>query len=174
MVLGPITAEETLGGAVAWGAILASLTAGFVASGVVMLRFRPERPMLVACAGLLPVTGPLVLLALEANVVLIAAAAFVAGFGLEVFGVLWDTALQQHIPEERLSRVSAYDLVGSFVAIPIGLTLVGPIADAVGTTETLWGAAIIVTTTVVLQFLVPDIRRMRAGPPEPAAATPSL
>jgi MFS family permease len=171
-VLGPVTAEETLGGAAAWGGILASLTGGVVAGGVVMLRIRPQRPMLVACAGLLPIAGPLVLLALEANVVLIAAAAFVAGFGLQVFGVLWDTALQQHIPQERLSRVSAYDSVGSFVAIPIGLTLVGPISDAVGVTATLWGAAAIITTTVVLQFLVRDIRSMRAGPPEPATATP--
>jgi hypothetical protein len=172
MVLGPITADEALSGAATWGAILAALTAGFVVGGVVMLRVRPARPMLVACVGLVPAAAPLVLLALEADAVLVAAAAFVAGFGLEVFGVLWDTTLQRHIPHDRLSRVSAYDLVGSFVAIPLGLTLVGPVSDAVGVTETLWAAAFVVTATVLLQFLVPDIRNLRALPsdqPEEAA-----
>ncbi len=84
-------------------------------------------------------SGPLfVLLAVAAPLPLIMAAAVVAGIGIEVFGVLWDTALQQHVPRDRLSRVAAWDQLGSFVVIPIGLTIVGPIADrASASTETL-------------------------------------
>ena len=62
----------------------------------------------------------------------------VAGIGLELFGVYWDTALQQHVPLHALSRVSSYDALGSFVAIPIGLSLAGPAADALGVSTTLW------------------------------------
>ena len=40
-------------------------------------------------------------------------AMFVAGTTVEVFGVSWMTALHQEIPEDKLSRVSAYDWFGS-------------------------------------------------------------
>jgi hypothetical protein len=32
-----------------------------------------------------------------------------AGIGTETFGVLWDTTMQQEIPQDRLSRVYSYD-----------------------------------------------------------------
>jgi hypothetical protein len=33
--------------------------------------------------------------------VVVIAAAFVSGLAYEIFGVLWDTTLQQEIPQER-------------------------------------------------------------------------
>ena len=112
------------------------------------------------------------LLAVTAPLPLIMAAAVVAGVGIEVFGVLWDTALQQHIPRERLSRVAAWDQLGSFVAIPIGLTIVGPISAALGVTETLllFGATFLVANALVL--LSRDVRSLRRV--EVAAAAPTL
>ena len=59
--------------------------------------------------------------------------AFVAGIGVETFGVLWDTAMQQEIPADRLSRVYSYDALGSWRSIPLGLALAGPVAEAIGT-----------------------------------------
>ena len=47
-----------------------------------------------------------------------------------MFGVIWDTAMQQEIPQDRLSRVSSYDALGSWVLIPLGLSLAGPLSDA--------------------------------------------
>ena len=52
--------------------------------------------------------------------------AFAAGLGIETFGVLWDTTMQQEIPQDRLSRVYSYDALGSFALIPLGLALAGP------------------------------------------------
>ena len=40
--------------------------------------------------------------------------------------------MQRHIPEDRLSRLSAYDWFGSLIAYPIGLGVAGPLADALG------------------------------------------
>lgn len=171
-VLGPVVADRSLGGAGAWGLILAGFGAGFVAGGLVMLRVQPERPLLVACAALLLTVPTFPLLALEAPLAVLMVGGFFSGFGIEVFSVLWDTALQQHVPRERLSRVSAYDYVGSFVAVPVGLAVVGPVADRVGTAETLWAAGAIMLTTVLAQLLVPDIRRLRRVR-TPAAATTS-
>ena len=47
---------------------------------------------------------------------------------LEQFGIAWETTMQEHIPPDKLARVYSYDMVGSFVAIPIGQVAVGPIA----------------------------------------------
>jgi hypothetical protein len=45
-----------------------------------------------------------------------------AGIGTDTFGLLWDTMMQQEIPQDRLSRVYSYDaLLGSFALIPLGL-----------------------------------------------------
>ena len=44
----------------------------------------------------------------------------VGGIGSETFRILWDTTIQQEIPQEKLSRVS-YDALGSFALIPLGL-----------------------------------------------------
>jgi hypothetical protein len=83
--------------------------------------------------------------------------------------VLWDTALQQHIPRDRLSRVAAWDQLGSFVAIPIGLTIVGPIAAAIGVTEALLLFTLVVLVPNALVLLSRDVRTLRrveaAGPP---------
>lgn len=64
------------------------------------------------------VVPPLVLLALEAPWPAIALAALVAGVGIELFSVFWDTSLQGHVPSDVLSRVFAWDAMGSLVLMP--------------------------------------------------------
>jgi len=160
-VLGPVVADDSLGGASAWGLIMAGFGAGFVGGGLLMLRFKPERPLFVACVALLLFAAPFPLLAVAAPAPVIAAAALVAGFGLEIFGTLWNTALQEHVPRERLSRVSAYDYLGSFVFIPIGFAIAGPVADQIGLAKALWAAGAIVLASTVAQLFVADIRNLR-------------
>jgi predicted MFS family arabinose efflux permease len=172
-VLGPTIADRDLGGAAAWGAIVSSEAVGFLLGGLLSLRIRPERPLVVALLGML-LTGPLfVLLAVAAPLPLILAAGVVAGIGIEVFGVLWDTALQQHVPRDRLSRVAAWDQLGSFIVIPIGLTIVGPVAAAVGVTNALLVFTVVVLVPNALALLSRDVRTLRRveiGRPQPALA----
>ncbi len=82
--------------------------------------------------------------------------------------MLWDTAIQQEIPQEKLSRVSAYDAFGSFVFIPLGLAAAGPVADALGTRETLIGAAAIAYVATLLVLLSHDVRTIERRVPTPA------
>jgi hypothetical protein len=77
---------------------------------------------------------------------------------MEILGVLWDTALQQEIPHDRLSRVSAYDILGSICVVPLGVAAIGPIAQAVGNRWTLLGAAALVIGPTALAFLSRDVR----------------
>lgn len=157
-VLGPVIANRELGGAAAWGAIVSAEAVGFLLGGLVTLRIRPARPLLVGVIGILA-SGPLfVLLGLAAPLPVLIGAAVIAGVGLEVFGVLWDTVMQQQIPRDRLSRVAAWDQLGSFVVIPIGLTIVGPIAAAIGVTETLFLFTAVLLIPNALVLLSRDVR----------------
>jgi MFS family permease len=159
-VLGPAVAKEHFGGAAAWGAILAAESIGLVCGGLVMLRLRPRRMLLAATFGilLLPLS-PLSLafpLALPAVVV----ACFLAGVGVESFGVLWDTTMQQEIPAEKLSRVYSYDALGSFALIPVGFAAAGAISAAIGSKATFFGATALITGATLLVLLIRDVRTL--------------
>jgi hypothetical protein len=96
----------------------------------------------------------------------------VGGFAaLSFSNTLWETALQEHVPAQALSRVSAYDSMGSLVFVPLGYALAGPAAQAIGLDRTLWlmSATLAVATAAVL--CVPSVRRLRrASASQPALA----
>src|SRR5437868_3565753 len=71
----------------------------------------------------------------------IAAAFFVTSIGMPLGNALWNTTLQQHIPERSISRVSAFDYMGTFAVGPIGYVLIGALASRTGTSAVLVGAA---------------------------------
>jgi MFS family permease len=157
-VLGPAIAKDHLGGATAWGLILTAQSLGLVAGGLLLLRLKPRRMLLTATLGflltipfLLGLAGPLPL----AGLIALAA---VAGLGSETFGIMWDTTMQQEIPQEKLSRVYSYDALGSFVLIPLGLAAAGPLAELFGTRSTILGASAISLTATLLVLLVRDVR----------------
>src|SRR4029079_10706542 len=174
LVLGPFVAEKHLGGAAAWGFILAAEAAGMICAGLVALRYRPERPLLVATLAVLTMAPLLAFLGLAAPLTVILPAAFVAGVGLELYGVFWDTTLQQHIPDEKLSRVSSYDVLGSFALIPVGVAVMGAISNAIGVAETLLGAAVVVVVATISVISVPDVRTLRRLDPAPTGGRAPL
>lgn len=163
MVLGAVVANSSLGGAAAWGFILTAQGAGSILGGFAVLRARPRRPLVTATLGTFAFAGPVALLAVRAPTVAIAAAAVVSGFGIAVFGTLWDTTLQQHIPAEVLSRVSAYDWLGSIALIPLGYALAGPLAGTLGVTGSLWLAAGWTVVGSAATLAVPAVRRVGAA-----------
>jgi predicted MFS family arabinose efflux permease len=159
-VLGPVVADEELGGPKAWGAILTAQAAGLVVGGLLGLRFQPRRMLVAATLGILFFPAPLVALGFPLGVPAIAAVAFVAGVGAEIFGLLWNTTVQQEIPADMLSRVYSYDALGSLALVPIGYAVAGPIADAIGVRATLWGAAAIGFAVTLAVLAVRDVRTL--------------
>ena len=67
-----------------------------------------------------------------------------------------------------LSRVSAWDAIGSFVLIPAAYAIVGPLADAIGIDQTLWICAGIVFVAITAQLLSREVRELPRLPPAPA------
>jgi MFS family permease len=159
-VLGPAVAKKHLGGAGAWGGVLAAISLGLVLTGVVMLRWRPRRILRTATFGIFPMVLPLVALAWPAPLSVVIVAGFLAGAGVEVFGVLWDTAMQQEIPGEKLSRLSSYDALGSFVLTPVGLAVAGPLGAAIGLRRTFLGSAVLIVVATALVLVSGDVRTL--------------
>jgi hypothetical protein len=152
------------------GFILAALSAGLIVGGLLALRLRPRHALLIGCLCVTFQIPPLLLLAVPAPTVAIAGAAFAEGVGIELFGIYWDTSLQQHVPRDALARVSSYDALGSWVLMPIGFAVAGPIAALVGARETLLGASALIAVAVVAMVATRDIRRLTSAPHTPPAA----
>ncbi len=174
-VLGPVVANERLGGAGAWAAILAGQSAGLIAGGLLALRWRPGRPILVATCFVFVSALPIAGLALELPVVLLVGTTALNGVAMEMFGVLWFTALYDHIAPEALARVASYDALGSLALSPLGYVLAGPVSEWIGIDRTLWlGAAFIIVPTALV-LLVPEVRNLRSLHREdaPPVATPA-
>jgi MFS family permease len=179
MVLGPLVAKESLGGAGAWAAILTGFSVGTLLGNLASMRVRPRRPLITAWL-LFLVTGPsLVLLAFAAPVWSIVVTEVASGFTIGIGGTLWETTVQRQVPPHMLSRVAAYDWMGSTALRPLGLALVGPIALAVGVRETLLGAFALTVASTVALLLIPDMWRItdespyRVVEPERLEANPS-
>ncbi len=165
MVLGAVVAERHLGGASAWGSILAAFGAGSLAGGLVLLRWHPHRPLFVATVSGFGFAAFAAALALRAPLVAVVVVAFGCGALLATFDVLWNTALTTHVPPDVLSRVSAYDYFGSVVLLPVGYAVVGPVAAAIGIAATLWIAAGAWVVLCAAVLGVRDVRQLeRLGP----------
>jgi len=130
-VLGPVIAEETFG-AGGWGIVLSAYAVGLLVVALVMYRVTTTHLLRAGQVAVALGGVPVVLLGLGAPVPVLAAAAFVAGLGAGLFGIAWETSLQEHVPEHALSRVASYDALGSFIAIPLGQLAVVPIALLAG------------------------------------------
>ena len=168
MVLGAVIAKADLGGSGAWGAILAATGVGGVAGGLVMLRYRQARPLVVAQVSSAMMVVPVVLLIFRAPVAAIAFGACLSGAGGSVFGTLWSTTMQREIPPAILSRVSSYDWFGSLAFLPLGYALVGVLSAILGINGALWLAVGWFVAGTAALLAIPAVRAIR----EPAAQPP--
>ena len=165
-VLGPAVAHTRLGGARSWGLILAAYGVGAVLGGLVMIRFRPRRMLLVGsiAAGVFAVL--LFALAVPLTVPLVMAAAALVGVSSEVFVVNWVTTMQQEIPHDLLSRLSSFDAIGSFALAPVGVAAAGPLAAAFGISTVLVAGGLLIILLTLAVLLVPEVRQLRRRTPE--------
>jgi MFS family permease len=162
VVLGAVLSKESLGGPLAWTAILVGGALGSLIGGFIALRVHVRHPLYFGSILLGFYTVPIALLAVQAPVALIAAGFFFAGGASMIFNALWETALQKHIPAAALSRVSAYDWFGSLAFQPLGMVLAGPAAAAIGTSTTLWIAAAGMAAMTGLAVATPSVRHLES------------
>jgi hypothetical protein len=172
-VLGPLVADEHFGGASGWALVRGAGAAGGVLGGLIALRVRPRRPLLVGCLALALFALPSIALAGPAPLLAVAVASVAANAGVLVFTALWETALQQHVPPEALGRVTSFDWIGSLAFQPVGMAVAGPAAAAFGTGTTLLGSGLLLLAVLLLLAAAPAVRRLRAAPDPAQTAAPA-
>jgi hypothetical protein len=94
------------------------------------------------------------------------------GTTLSLHVALWFTVFQREVPEQARSRVSSYDALGSFVLVPLGAAIAGPVAAVLGIHATLIAAGVIDLVCIAVVAAQPSVWSIvDRGRAEPAVAT---
>ena len=171
--LGPVVAKDTIG-ITGWGYVLSAEAVGLLVTSVVLLRVRIRYPLRAGMLGCMVFAVPLLMLGLEPVLVPLVTAMFLAGAGIEVFGLGWSLAMQENVPEEMLSRAYSYDALGSLVAMPAGQLVAGPLGEWFGLGPVLAASGVLYAVLCLATLASPSVRnleRRESGTPEPLGAT---
>ncbi|MEU6113284.1 MFS transporter [Streptomyces sp. NPDC047117] len=163
-VYGPLVAQEHLGGPGPWGLALAAFGAGTVGGALLMTRYKPRYLLRVGTLCVFPLALPSAALAVPLPAGALTAVMFGAGIAVEVFAVTWMMALHQEIPEEKFSRVSSYDWLGSLAMVPLATALAGPVQDLIGRTTALWACSALIALLTAAVLCVRDVRQLTRRP----------
>jgi len=172
--LGPAVAEDIDGiGRQGWGFVLSAEALGLLAMAVVLLRVRLERPLFWGMAAISLASLPIIMLGADPVLLALVVAAFVGGAGIEVFSMGWNLAMQEHIEDDMLSRAYSYDALGSFVAMPIGQLLWGPLAIWFGAGPVLVVSGVVYAAICALVLCSRSVRDLPRAPATPVAEVTS-
>ena len=131
---------------------------------VILLRVNLRRPLLSGMLGCALMGIPMVILGVEPHLLALVVAAFVAGAGIEVFSIGWNLAMQENIDDEMLSRAYSYDALGSFVAMPVGQLLYGPLGEAFGYRDVLLWSGVAYAVIALLALTSRSVRTLGRVP----------
>lgn len=167
--LGPALTKQQ-SGETTWGFVLSARGIGLLVMSVVMYRVVVRH--LLRLGQLMSALGavPLLALGLGLGAPWLILSAFVAGIGSSVTAISYDTSLQEHVPPQVLSRVSSYDDLLSYLAIPIGQLAVGPLSHAIGAGRVATGAGVIYAVAGVAPLASAAVRRLPHARPQPELA----
>lgn len=163
LTLGPAVADRTFG-AGGWGTVLSAESFGLLLMTVIMLRVGFRFPLRAGMLGMCCMSVPMLMLGLHPAVAPLAVLAFISGAGVEIFSIGWSLAMQENIDEEMLSRASSYDALGSFVAMPVGQIVYGPLGDAFGYRPVLVTSGLVFVAVCLLTLTSRSVRDLRRAP----------
>ena len=159
-VLGPLIALEHFNGPKSWSFVISAESAGLIVGSLIAIKVKPKFPMRFLMLSSFTITFYIWSLAKPQSLLLIAFGAFLFGITLDLWGTLWNTALQRKVPRESLSRVASFDAMGSMMFRPIGLAIAAPLSTLVGIENFLQIMAAITVVAIVLPLFDPQVRNM--------------
>jgi MFS family permease len=163
--LGPVIARDLYGGVGVFGWLESAAGVGAVVGALVGIKLKPRRPLLAGM--LLVLAWPVMtgLFAIGAPVAVVFVCAFASGFGFSLLMIWWETALARYVPANALSRVSAWDWMGSLALLPVGYLLAGPLANAFGARVVLGAGSAIGLVLIAIGLLPRSTRELGYGRP---------
>ena len=164
-VLGVEVAKVRLGGATPWGFVLAAFSVGQLSgSALISSSQKVKKPLYVGVGILFLSPFPLIALSEGSSIWVLVVFTFVSGVSVGVFSPLFDTALQSTLSKEILSRVSAFDFVLSVASLPLGLAVVGAVAEAVGSSWVLDVGCLVTLLACVSVLSLREVRGFEVPP----------
>ena len=160
-ILGPLISLKHFSGAKSWSIVLSAEAVGYIVGSLLGMRIRPKYPMRFLMITTFSVSVYIFSLAKPQQLWVIALCAFFWGITLDLWGAIWTTALQKEVPRDSLSRVSAFDGMGSLSLRPLGLAIAAPMAQWLGLTHTLEVLAALSAIVTALTLLVPQVWKMQ-------------
>ncbi|MGW7411289.1 MFS transporter [Streptomyces sp. NPDC054863] len=164
-LVGPVLAAAEGGmGPSGWAVVLVAQGVGAVLGGLLLMWWRPARPLLVC--NLLVGLESLFLFALAgtSHMELVAVLALIGSAGVTMSDALWLSTLQREIPSEALSRVSSYEWLGSLALNPLGMALTGLLVTAADPMAIVAGVAVLNIAVRGAVMLAPGVRQIRNAP----------
>jgi MFS family permease len=161
-VLGPLAFNSGGHGPRNWSLNLAAAVTGMIAGGIISLKLHFSRPLLVGLLAVALTPAWILSMGLSLRLPIVLFTAFIAGMAVEIFGVLWSTSMQKNIPEKSYSRVVSYDALGSYALAPIGIAVAGPLAQWIGISHTLYGAAALTLVAALFPLALKSVRGLRS------------
>lgn len=160
-VLGPAYAKSSSLGVGGWGLANSALAAGMLIMTIVLMRATIRRPLRAGMFGIMAFSLPFFALALWPEKVPLIVAMAVAGAGIEIFGLGWSLAMQENVPGEMLSRAYSYDALGSFLAMPVGQVLYGPLGAWFGARPVFLVSGVLYAAVCLAVLAVPSVVRLQ-------------
>ena len=160
-ILGPIIALKNFDGAKSWSVVLTAESIGYVIGSLTAMKIKPKHPLRFLLS--ISFSMPLFLWSLSKPQPLwfIALCALAWGVTLDLWSSLWSTAMQREVPREVLSRVSAFDAMGTMMFRPVGLAIAGPLSVLLGIPHTLQVLALLCVIMIGVMFAIPEMRNMQ-------------
>jgi MFS family permease len=159
-VLGPLIALEHFNGPKSWSFVITSESIGLIIGSFIALKIKLKYPLRFLQGSSFTLSFYIFTMAKPQSLFVIAFGAFLFGITLDLWGTLWNTALQRKVPRDSLSRVSSFDGMGSMMLRPVGLAIAAPFATLFGIENFLYALAGISAVIIALSLLSKEVRNM--------------
>lgn len=160
-VLGPLIALEEFNGAKSWSLVLSFEGIGLIIGSIIGVKIKLKYPLRFLLIISFSISLYMWSMARPQSIWFIAFCALLWGLTLDLWITIWSTAMAREVPREALSRVSAFDAMGTMLLRPVGLAIAGPLSLAFGLSNTLYALSIFSAICIFGMLATPAMRNMQ-------------
>ncbi|MSY99161.1 MAG: MFS transporter [Actinobacteria bacterium] len=160
-VLGPLIALKEFNGAKSWSLVLTFEGIGLILGSIIGIKIKLKYPLRFLLLISFSISLYMWSMAKPQSIWFIAFCALLWGMTIDLWTTIWSTAMAREVPRDALSRVSAFDAMGTMLLRPVGLAISGPLSVAIGLSNALYALAIFSAIFILGMLAIPDMRNMQ-------------